>query len=185
MESRALKVQMGKRYLELRGEGKSGEDAASAVKAEFNSTAKDSTIRGYGSKYKKIQDKSTGTFIPPAKAPTSTPKCLSKNDNFAKILPDTWREEVDKMIQDALAKAIGDLSTVANVAKNLEEPPTPEREDGSKKYKAEFERVRIAGTVPKGLLAIFEQYRKAKGKNASQMLEFILHNFFKQNSSLA
>ena len=180
MES--LMSQMGKRYNELRDEGKSCKEAASAVKSEFNSTANDSTVRAYGSKFREPQDESTGTFTPHAKAPTSTPKHRSKDVTFAKIPPENWRGEVDKMIQDALAKAIGDLSTVANVAQNLEEPPDPQREKGSKKYKAEFERVRLTGTVPKGLLAIFEQYRKAKGKNSSQMLEFILHNFFKQNS---
>jgi len=95
-------------------------------------------------------------------------------------LPDNWKAEIQGMIDSAVSKALEHYSQVATVATDLEEPPLPHREEGSKKYSEDSQRARLAGTVPIGLLQMFEEDMKRRGKNFSQMLQFILFNYYRK-----
>jgi hypothetical protein len=98
------------------------------------------------------------------------------------------RTEIGQMIETRLRRvlkspdALGhDVCRDARISGTLEEPPLPVRQEGSKEYTAESKRQRLAGTVPLSLLGSFETDRKARGKNLSQMLEFVLHNFYREH----
>lgn len=64
-------------------------------------------------------------------------------------------------------------------AVRLEEPPLPRRKPGSKEYRDEFKRVRVVANIPESLMKIFEADREKRGKNISQMFEYILHNYYR------
>jgi len=102
-------------------------------------------------------------------------------DNFAKVATDRIQEiteRIEELERPATEATDSHFAKDATVVK-LAEPPLPERIEGSKEYKAEFERERVAGTIPKHLLQTFERDRRLKGKNISQMLEFIIWNHYR------
>ncbi|MGB6063595.1 MAG: hypothetical protein WBG50_02235 [Desulfomonilaceae bacterium] len=98
------------------------------------------------------------------------------------------RAEIGQMIETRLRRVLKSLDALrhnvcrdAGIGGTLEEPPIPVRLEGSKKYREESSRQRLAGTVPLSLFNTFGADRQARGKNISQMLEFILHNFYKDH----
>jgi hypothetical protein len=91
---------------------------------------------------------------------------------------------IEEMIQVAIKTPRPDICETADAIPaiaDLEEPPLPVRQSGSKKYTEAPQRRRLAGTVPLNLFEAFDAGRKKRGKNISQMLEFVLHNFYRDH----
>ncbi len=108
------------------------------------------------------------------------PDLLASAFNEMDALPESWQDYVREMIARTPAEKLP--SEIAAVSEpggdSLEEPPVPERIEGTKKYARS--RKRLAGTVPEDLLEEFETDRARRGKNISQMLEFILYNHYRR-----
>lgn len=120
---------------------------------------KSGTLRADYSKYRDM----VMTDAPP-------PPVTDEDDPKAPPFPEEWKDEIRALVTAYLQPGRTDLV----------EPQPPKRKPGSKEYVEE--RVRISGTIPSSLMATFEEDRKARGKNYSQMLEFLLTNYYRIHS---
>lgn len=108
------------------------------------------------------------------------PALLASALDEMEALPESWQDYVREMVARTPAEKLpGEMTTVSESGgEALEEPPVPERIEGTKKYARS--RKRLAGTVPEDVLDEFETDRARRGKNISQMLEFILYNHYRR-----
>lgn len=90
---------------------------------------------------------------------------------------DQIEEIASKIIDRKLPQTLKNLPTLEAVhAHALQPPPRPPTIPGTRKHL--IPRVKLQGTCDKALFEFFEEDRHRRGYNISQMIDFILHNFY-------
>jgi hypothetical protein len=80
------------------------------------------------------------------------------------------------LVEEKVRSTVGEYGPQITQATELVVPPRPKTHEGSRKLTVEREK--LQGTCDKALFKLFETDRKARGFNVSQMLDFVLFNFF-------
>lgn len=86
-------------------------------------------------------------------------------------VPDLWVDQ----LEDHLTEVLEDRLGLAEERK-LRNPPARRTVEGSRKLMVP--RKKLQGTCDSELFELFEKDREARGLNTSQMLDFVLYNFY-------
>ena len=97
-----------------------------------------------------------------------------KGSEQPELRQDEIRKIVERLVRESVARARPEAQSVA--AFELKCPPEPRVQFGSRKVSVE--RSRLTGNCDKALLDLFNRDRKVRGYDESEMLDFILYNFY-------
>ncbi|MEW6530850.1 MAG: hypothetical protein AB1473_08455 [Thermodesulfobacteriota bacterium] len=90
---------------------------------------------------------------------------------------DQIEEIASKIIDQKLPQTLKELPALEPAPERpLEPPPQPATVPGTRKHV--IPRVKLQGTCDRALFELFEQDRRRRGYNISQMIDFILYNFY-------
>jgi len=90
---------------------------------------------------------------------------------------DQIEEIASKIIDQKLPQTLKNLPTLEHPSNHaLDPPPRPATIPGTRKHV--IPRVKLQGTCDKMLFELFEEDRRRRGYNISQMIDFILYNFY-------
>jgi len=90
---------------------------------------------------------------------------------------DQMEEIASKIIDQKLPQTLKELPALESASgQPLEAPPRPATIPGTRKHV--IPRVKLQGTCDRALFQLFEEDRRQRGYNISQMIDFILYNFY-------
>lgn len=175
-------LEMGKKYNELRAQGKLSKDAVEKVNSEFDTNLSAVTIRTYGAQYKKkfgeIQHSSERAEGNDDEAPESP------RSGEAAALPCISLSEIDERIRIVSREVFEELIHNMRIEKKMtmeaeDAPPEPEVIKGEGKGRRENrDYVKVSVTIDKVLWDKFTEERDRMRVSSGRLMDVILWRAF-------